>query len=584
MFSLSSRDQPVTVSFPYASGVPMSFVVHPGFPLVCEVPISSLGAFPISFSVVPLGPYATIDLLTYTDTPVNPEKFIWLRSGHGVETVNIGSQKRLLTWRDTRENSLATSYWWAPQNVPIVYDRDPDFNGQFSLNFPGIFGQQLQYFGTDLDALPVSDFTVMIVAYPTDDDSASPLTNKTMWATEKVWAPIEGGMSVWVDGGYRPGFHLRNEGQVGNLQQSFLTQDEMADKATVFIVENIGSQSRVTVYFQGKEVSQAYAGANVVRLKKFTIGGTYDIQDYPNWSPNYFKGRIADMKVHNRLLSVAEKTEYITYAAQTYGIQDTPEPTFPFVTDAVFFARSNRGFLPLSAVWPKVVGQWTDTRRDQAAYWLNTTDPIVAPVTVIEKSPSFNNQRAFYFANTQLVLTAAAAYYSMLGGNVDFTIGMVIRSDTQTPGLIPGPPTGMTLFSSRFSGSVGGTYMSWLTGGYLGDELWVEVLGANGTISRCGANTNIGPGQPAALAFTFDSAVEGVLYLQDNIDPSPADAGYSAVGGVPWLGGDATADSVQREEFVGEIVEVWWRNGLATAQQIADYKAYVTHRYGITNP
>jgi hypothetical protein len=311
IFSLAARDQPVVVDFTFPSEEIMRFVVYPGMPLVCEPPMDSSDDYPASVTIVPLASPSNIDLLMYTDTPALPEEFIWLRSGYGVETVEIGSEDRILTWRDTRENALAKSYWEWPQNVPVTYARDGEFNGQFALTFPAIFGSVAQYQGTDLDELPVGDYTIMVVAMPDDDDSATSTYFRTMVATEANYTdPTTGGVSLLVDGGYRAGLHYRNDGETGVNNGHWLCDLENAPKPTVFILEVISSEERYTVYRQGEETSFDWDPLNeVVGLKKFTIGGTYDQgpDGAPAWSNNLLKGRLVDIRVHNRLLTATER-------------------------------------------------------------------------------------------------------------------------------------------------------------------------------------------------------------------------------------------------------------------------------------
>jgi hypothetical protein len=152
------------------------------------------------------------------------------------------------------------------------------------------------------------------------------------------------------------------------------------------------------------------------------------------------------------------------------------------------------------------------------------------------------------------------------------------------PGDLTEDDGGATLFSSRISGATGGTYWCWPETGYQADDLHAQVTGANGTVLRYDGNLTLGPGVPCMSVVAFDTATSGTFLLQGESQIETATAGYLAFSAAPLLGADTLSDSVQRTRFSGEIVEIWWLPRLATDEELAAYREYVTYRYGIENP
>lgn len=442
MLTVAVRSGSVTVV-----GGSRTFTVTPGYPL--HIPQgSSLGG--VSYVVTPAAPGAYVEILAHlSNSADDSQKFLWLRADQGVTTNDSG----LVTeWVDTRSNSLAPSpfqystYTTGPvqRNDDVLVEYPDGFNDQPAVKFRGQsawnsltsgYGH-LKYSGTEFTngAASANDWTICMVVrfYDTGAHQVIASAGYSDGVVAHTYGPFVG-----MEGGGSYYYGSSNSGG-GFTQQYNNGSDEIFDKPIILVFRYYDSGNGMYTHVKG---GYSYQSDAFTTQMKFTlpmrIGGTMCyglLGSGTNLLQQAFSGHLADFQYHPRALSDAEILSYRATMAEKYGIDDSPSFTFPFLSSAFEFFKSNRGLVYSSLT--NDMTQIFDTRRAKAS-----NPPLVrtsAEGTVYRDE--FNGiQCVTMTGDTSTMLSgSAASEYAPTNGSAAFATGLVFRHG----GIDPAWPVG----------------------------------------------------------------------------------------------------------------------------------------------
>lgn len=358
-FAIACRERTATLTVNYTTGAAETFVAEPGSPILYQ---SRDNDAVTSATVAPVDDFVDIEIMVYTGTTaLNPDSpaYLVLDAGAGV-TVDPFAPASVTAWTDARAVSLAPlPFEWEDENetYPTLISEDSDFNGRPSIQF-GEGEAAFLYSGVAsvfdfMDGSSDGEFTVLMIAsFP--DDAENTADYQGIWNVSA--ATTNQGYRAYIDPAYRLTTYLAEQDESDTVTQEF------APKPSVIIWRVEGQALRV--YFQGRwqDYSASMPGASPGDNSRLRIGEAMrpGVGALPM---SYFRGKIANITVYNRALDTDECDAYIARAVSDYGVDDTEEPGFPWLSDVVNFHRANRG-LSWSNEETFTLSTWYDTRPE----------------------------------------------------------------------------------------------------------------------------------------------------------------------------------------------------------------------------
>jgi hypothetical protein len=362
-FAIASREGSATLTIDYTTGASEVFIVEPGLPLL----VQGRDDDTIVTAIVSVDDaFVDIEIMAYTGvTPLNPAApaFLILDAGAGV-TEDPFLAGSVTAWTDARAVSLAPlPFAWGDdaEEEPTLIASDPDFNGRPSIQF-GAGESAFIYSGVAsvfdfMDGSLDGDFTLMMIcSFP--DDAVNNANYQGIWSTSA--GTTAQGYRAYIDPAYRLTTYLA-ETDVDTTQE-----EEFAPKPSVIIWRVEGQELRV--YFQGRwsTSSVEMAGSSPGDNSRLRIGEAMrpGVGALPL---AYFRGKIANITLYDSAVDVDEIcVPYIASAVADYGVDDTAEQGFPWLSDVVNFHRANRGV------------NWANEAEDELDAWYDTRPEVAA--------------------------------------------------------------------------------------------------------------------------------------------------------------------------------------------------------------
>lgn len=386
-----------------------------------------------TITIAPVGLSAEVEVLTYTSNQeLNPPSpaYLHLNAGLGI-TEDPFLDDSVTSWKDVREVSLAPlDFDWGDdtKTEPVLIASDSTFNNKPSVDFSSAGDSIFDYSGADsvfsFMRGDVTDFTMLMVL-SAPDDATNEVGDQGIWNTSN--ATSINGWRALIDPAYRHNTILAGVGT------EVTGTDELSEKATIMIWNFDASADELRVYWQGRwHAVETFTGqASGTDPTALQVGGSPEAAHVMK----FFRGKIADLRLYNRLLTATELSTYIAGAVTTYGIADTEVQGFPYILSLVNFHRANRG-----ATWEDEeetnISTWNDTRPEvdsDAQVFVEGpgTSPTYANSDVLFNSEpawqfdgvsdlitnTFSNTTGDHFAGATPGFTLAIVYYSSGSSN-----------------------------------------------------------------------------------------------------------------------------------------------------------------------
>lgn len=425
-FALASREKSATLTIDYTTGATEVFTVEPGLPLL----VQGRDDDTIVTAVVSVDSvFVDIEIMTYNGvTPLNPEEpaFLVLDAGAGV-TEDPFLAGSVTAWTDARAVSLAPlPFNWGDdaEEEPTLISSDPDFNGRPSIQF-GAGESSFAYSGIAsvfnfMDGSLDGDFTLMMIcSFP--DDAENNADYQGIWSTSLTTSAQ--GYRAYIDPAYRLKTYLAEQDVTSTETEEF------APKSSVIIWRVEGQALRV--YYQGRwsSFSTAMAGASPGDNSLLRIGSAMrpGVGALPI---AYFRGKIANITLYNRAVDVDDIcVPYIASAVSDYGVDDTSEQGFPWLSSVVNFHRANRG-----VNWDNEaedeLSAWYDTRPEVAAGASTWVTPSGRGTPVLDLTDTtMGNQPTWVFEGGSSLDALSNNFTGTTGdhfGGADMTVSMVL--------------------------------------------------------------------------------------------------------------------------------------------------------------
>jgi hypothetical protein len=587
LVSLTVREGSATLE---SSGPDGSFLieVEPGLPFYG---IIADGLASNGFSVYPTdATQADIELEIFCTTAPRSgaeySPFLWLNASRGI---TLGTYNGLVTaWKDTRPESLAklNFEWYSAEVAHPEYSllpdpggleliaEDPDFNGHPSVVFSRWTGT-LYYTGNNATSTfnfmdKDEDWCLLAMIAPSDDAMGTNTMPGSKHGRSLFFRYVDPGnqISPGFDSALRPFAFTANP----------LGEEEIVAKPSVVIFQYDAADGVLHVYCQGRWMAElTLAGSASMADSVFAIMGNYGFN-----LQNTCK--VADYRIYNRLCTAAEMNAYIAEAEETYGIVDTADQAFPFVSDAKVYLRASRGINPMPSILPSAVDSVHDkrfgitTNVDFAKY--STSAPKWTDADLVTGSPCLQ------FDGTGELVNSTGDWDCLAGGVAPgATVIMLVY---QSPGY-PNYQGWLLSMGSYHSGTLAGTNISY------GDAAWYD----SGTSVAVGYETDTGDDddvvrargsdffaldEPMLIVYQLDAT--GSLYriIEYRVanDYVVHDSGWSAYG----FGGGTTASaaislmsSIDHAENKGGLAEFAVLERLITEAELVELKAYVRRVY-----
>lgn len=567
--AVATRDKAVTVALAYAVSADETYVVSPGRPLLT---LLSATEVPTSVTITPEtdDDRPDVEISVYASTvPINPDAqpFLILNAGEGI-TEDEFLAGSVVSWRDTRPITLAPDeFEWSNLALtpPTLITSDPDFAGKPSVDFSAAGDGEFVYeTANDIFAFLCgnagddgTDFTVMaILSVP--DDALTASQYQGLWCVLSDGA--DNGFSMMVD----PAYRMYNS--IPSAGETTIYADEFKEKPSVVIWDFDESTDTLRVYWQGRwHAAETFAGTtggvpDVLRLgKAFTEGGT----------AGYLRGKIADFRVYNRRLSVAEKQAYIDMAVTEYGIDDTEVQGFPFLSSCRNFQRANRGIASAAFL------TWTDTRPEFTAganVWTSgATHPTQTAPELLNEEPALSfDGAAALMANA----FAGTAGDHLGGGGAGMTIGITFYRE-----VIGTSGHALLAMGNYVSGTLDGTTLFWSPNDR--DLTYETDNGADDDVIM-----DQGDIRQALVPMVAILRTDGTDYWIDELDLSTGET-FSATGTLDGTPSVSTSDLMYMCAFpsasgftMAQVAEQFTVASPITDEQLSLLFEYALARYG----